>query len=146
MPGLEIKKITSPIPVRGVSNKIVQTDEYIIITIYIIGTISDVTRTAFLTMKVHLVNNLKVNILIGTDIMIPQGMIINLEERTCRFEKYQDLIVPIDVVTRTQPHSKRTIRATSFMTIAPDATTEVPVAYKGVISDDRDFLFEPDCS
>ena len=145
VPGLEIKKMTSSIPVRGVGNKIVQTDEYAMITIYVTGIISGVTRTASLTMEVHLVDDLKANILIGTDTMVPQGMIVDLEERTCKFGKCQGLIVPVDVVARTQPHSKRTIRATSSMTIAPGATTEVPVAYKGAIPEDRDFLFEPDC-
>ena len=55
------------------------------------------------------------------------------------------MIVSVDVVARTQPHFKRTIRAISFMIIALGAITEVPVAYKGVISEDRDFLFESDC-
>ena len=127
------------------SNKIVQTDEYIIITIYVIDIIFDVTRTASFIMKVHLVNNLKINIFIDTDTIISQEMIINLEERTCKFGKCQGLIVSVDVVTRTQPHFKRTIRAISFMIIASDATTKILIAYNEFISKDRDFLFESDC-
>lgn len=56
------------------------------------------------------------------------------------------MIVSVDVVARTQSHFKRTIRATSFVIVALGAITEVFVVYKGVISEDRDFLFEPDCS
>ena len=37
------------------------------------------------------------------------------------------------------------IRAISFMIIALDATTEVLVVYREVISKDRDFLFKSDC-
>ena len=77
---LEIKKITFFISIREVSNKIVQTNKYIIIIIYIIDTIFDVTRIASLIIKVHLVDNLKVNILINIDTIISQEIIVNLEE------------------------------------------------------------------
>ena len=55
---------------REVSNKIVQIDKYIIIIIYIIDTIFDITRIASLTIKVYLINNLKINIFIDINIII----------------------------------------------------------------------------
>ena len=67
---LKIKKITFFISIWEVSNKIIQTNKYIIIIIYIIDTIFDVTRIASLIIKVHLVDNLKVNILIDIDTII----------------------------------------------------------------------------
>ena len=70
---------------------------------------------------------------------------MNLKERTCKFEKCYDLIVSVDVVTRTQSHFKRTIRAISFIIIALNAITKILVIYKKVISKDRDFLFKSDC-
>ena len=144
MSGLKIKKITSFILIREVGNKIVQTNKYIIIIIYVIDIISEIIRTASLIMKIYLVNNLKINILIDTNIIISQEIIVNLKERNYKFGKYQGLIVPINVVTRTQPHFKRIIRVISFITIALDTTTKVFVVYKRVISKNRDFLFEPD--
>ena len=67
---LKIRKITFFISIREISNKIIQTNKYIIIIIYIIDTIFDVIRITSLIIKVHLVNNLKVNILIDIDIII----------------------------------------------------------------------------
>ena len=55
---------------RKVSNKIVQIDKYIIITIYIIDIIFDVTRITSLIIKVHLINNLKINIFIDINTII----------------------------------------------------------------------------
>ena len=69
VPGLEIKKIISSIPIRGVGNKIIYLDEYAIVTIYINSIINGILRTACLIMEVYIVDNLKANILIGTDIM-----------------------------------------------------------------------------
>ena len=48
-------------------------------------------------------------------------------------------------MTRTQPHFKRTIRAISFIIIALNATTKIPVVYKEVILKNKDFLFKSNC-
>ena len=71
IPRLEIKKIASSIPVRGVGNKIIYSNEYAIITIYVTGLVGGVTRTTYLTIEVYIVDNLKANILIGTNIITP---------------------------------------------------------------------------
>ena len=146
LPGLEIKKLASPIPVRGVGSKIVNSDEYAIVTIYVKGTIGGEAKTACLTMEVHIVDDLKANLLIGNDTMVPQGMCVDLDTRTCKFGKCQALETPIDVITKSRPNLRRTIRNKANVTIAPGATVAVPVAYNGEIPQDRDFLFEPECS
>lgn len=146
LPDLEIRKLLSPIPVRGVGNKIVQSDEYALVTIYVTGLLNGAARKASLTMEVHIVEDLKANMLIGTDTMTPQGMCVDLETKVCRFGKCQGLEVPVDVTTKSKPNSRRTIRNKAPVIIAPGATVEVPVAYKGNIPEDRDFLFEPDCA
>ena len=71
VPGLEIKKMASLIPIRGVGNKITYSDEYAIVTIYFNGLINSVIRTTYLTMEVHIVDDLKANILIGTNTIAP---------------------------------------------------------------------------
>ena len=70
MSKLKIKRITFSISIRKVSNKIIQTNKYIIIIIYIIDTIFDVMRITSLIIKVHLVDNLKINILIDIDTIV----------------------------------------------------------------------------
>ena len=67
VPGLEIKKMVSSIPIRGVGNKIIYLDEYVIVIIYINGIIDGIPKTAYLTMEVYIIDNLKANILIGID-------------------------------------------------------------------------------
>ena len=143
---LEIKKMTFFISIRDVNNKIVNTDEYAMITIYIKEIVNGIKRSACLTIKVHVINNLKTNILIETNIITPQEITMNLKTRTIKLERYQRLNTSIDVVARTQPHFKRIIRIKSSITIASGITTKVPVAYNNTISKNRDFLFEPDCA
>ena len=143
---LKIKKMTFFISIRDVNNKIVSIDKYAMITIYIKEIVDDMERSACLTMKIHVVNNLKTNILIETDIMTPQGMTMNLKTRTVKLERCQGLNISIDVVARTQPHSKRIIRIKSSIIITPNIITEVPIAYNDTISENKDFLFESDCA
>ena len=146
VPKLEIKKMTTSLPVRGVGNKIIRTNEYATVSIYVRGTLDGLARTACFTMEVHIVDDLKANILIGTDTMTPEGMLVDLNTKVLTLAKCQGLQAPLDVVARSNPHSKRTIRSKSATTIAPGTTVEVPVAYNGTIPVDRDFLFEPDCA
>ena len=145
VPGLEIKKMASPIPVRGVGNKIISTNEYAMVTVYVNGIMNDTARTACFTMEVHLVDDLKANILIGTDTMVPQGMLVDLDSRKVKLGKCQGMEVPIEVTAKPR-HATRTIRTKVSTVVAPGATVEVPVSYNGRIPEDRDFLFEPDCS
>ena len=70
---------------------------------------------------------------------------MNLDARVVKLKKYQSLKVLIDVITRTQLKSKRTIRTRSSIILVSSTTTEVSVIYKNIISEDRDFLFESDC-
>ena len=57
----------SSIPVRGVGNKIIYSDKYAIIIIYVISLVGGITRTTYLIIEVYIINNLKANILIRTN-------------------------------------------------------------------------------
>ena len=143
---LEIKKITFFISIRDVNNKIVSIDKYAMITIYIKEIVNDMKRSACLTIKVHVINNLKTNILIKTNIITSQEMTMNLKTRTIKLERCQGLNISIDVVARTQSHFKRIIYIKFSIIIVLSITTKVSIAYNNIISENRDFLFELDCA
>ena len=68
---VEIKKIVLSVLVRGLKNRIVITNKYMILTLYIDEILNEgVSKTACFTTEVHLINDLKVNILINNNIMI----------------------------------------------------------------------------
>ena len=67
---LEIKKLPTLISVREVSNKIISISEYVIVIIYIKSLIDRIPKMAYLIIEVHIVNNLKANILINTNTLI----------------------------------------------------------------------------
>ena len=146
VPDVEIRKMASPIRVKGLGNRMVTTTEYVVLTLYVdVRAQNGNLKTACLTTEVHLVEDLKANMLIGNDTMVPQGMVIDFHRKVLRFSHCQNLETSIDVIIRTDPNAKRTIKSKSAVTIPPRMTKEIPVVYNGSIPDDRDFLFEPDC-
>ena len=68
---LEIKKMATSLPVRGVGNTIIYTNKYALVTLYICDKLNGIQRIARLIMEVYIINNLKANILISTDTMTP---------------------------------------------------------------------------
>ena len=88
---LKIRKMTSFISIRDVKNKVVNTNKYIIIIVYINDVINDIIKTIYFTMKMHFINDLKINIFFETNIITSQKMIMNLKTRVIKFGKCQEL-------------------------------------------------------
>ena len=150
LPNVEIKKMSTPMPVRGVGNKIVRTDEYVQIEMFVPGSIGGKNGSkdnkdslGSFIMEAHIVDDLKANMLIGIDNLEPQGISIDFNSATAKIGACQNLTVPINIHARTQAHTKRTVKAKSAVTVPARSTIQVPVAYKATPSD-RDFLFEPE--
>ena len=146
LPKASISKMPISIPVRGIGNKILRTDEYTLIKMAINGLIDDKAAQAIITIEAHIVDDLKANALIGSDTLKPQGMCLDFEKETVTIGTCKGLTAPIDIHARQSPHAKRTIKSKSAIMVPPRTTIQVPVAYRGDIPGDRDFLFEPECS
>ena len=50
-------------------NKIVNTNEYVTIIIYVNNIINDIIKTIYFMMKIYFINDFKINILFETDII-----------------------------------------------------------------------------
>ena len=67
---VEVKKIALSILIRGLGNRIIIINKYVILIIYIKGEYDGELRTIYFTIEIYLVNNLKANILIRNDTLI----------------------------------------------------------------------------
>ena len=84
---LKIKKMIFFISIWDVRNKVVNTNKYNIMIVYINDVINNIIKIVYFTMKIHLINDLKVNILFETNIITFQEMTINLKTRIIKLEK-----------------------------------------------------------
>ena len=142
-----ILKQGSPVPVRGYGNKIVPAREYIVMDLYFPGTHgqSQEPVLAKVQMEVHLSDDLKANMLIGTDVLTPHGFRLDCASQKAIIGGCQG----VEIAARSTTSSdqvKRVIEAKSTLTLPPNSVMDVPVSYHGSLPEERDFLFEPELS
>lgn len=130
----------SSIPIRGVGNKLTTTSEFAIVKLHLNGLSNGQVATGELTVEVHLIDQLKAEMLVGTDVISPERIVMDLHRGQMVIGSCRDLVINIDSKARLHPNTRRTIRATKSTVLPPGRTTSVPVAFNGgVLPDDRDF-------
>ena len=82
--------------------------------------------------------------LINSDTLKFQRVIIDYDRETSIFGFCQNFIIFIKIRTRGFFISKRIIKIKSVTIILPSATIQIPVIYKNIIPKNRFYLFEPE--
>ena len=134
----------APVPVRGYGNKITNATEYINIDLYFPGTVDGTTCLAKVPIEVHLTDDLKANMLIGTDILTPHKFVLNCASQTATIGSCQQAQISARSVVKPHSQIKRKVKSKSAFTLPPNSVTNIPISYQGSLPDDRDFLFEPE--
>lgn len=135
-----IRKMATPITVRGIGTNKHSTVEYAIMDIYLKGIQDGKPAIAVLRREVHLVKDLKANFLIGNDILGPEKVSINLSKGEAHIGSC-DVTIALSIKGRATPIHKPIHLKKS--TIVP-AHTVIPVPIHHLsIPSDRDFMFEP---
>lgn len=109
------------------------------------GTLPDGTPAiAQISGEAHLVPNLKANLLIGTDILVPHGIDIMLSVPSLIFRSCESISVPAFVKPRDNQKVHRVVKSALEVMLKPHDTTVVPVLFANIPTN-RDFLLEPSC-
>ncbi|MCJ1286174.1 hypothetical protein MMC26_005519 [Xylographa opegraphella] len=88
-----------PVSVQGIGETFLSSNKYALFDLYIP---CNGGQTARLNSGARLVNNLPVPLLVGTDIIEPEGITINVAERLATIESCESLQVPLSVVESTE--------------------------------------------
>ena len=144
LPDVEIRKMASPITVRGLGSSRHQTDEYVILSIYLPGKTKDGQEVTAKTAprEIHLVDELKAKMLVGMDIMKPEGIDI-LSSRSVASISSCKVHVPIELKPKGRA-VRQPVHARQSVVVPPHTQMLIPVHFTGPLPDSRDFLFEPD--
>ncbi len=118
-PNKEIKKIELPINVRGIGLARYSIDEYTVLDIYILGEVSGRKVKAYIRREVYLIDNLKIKILIGIDIIAPKKISLDLGSEQLFVRSYRDFIAPIQVTTKDNINIRRIVRNKKRIIIPP---------------------------
>ena len=140
-PETPVSKIASPLRVRGVGASHHETSEFITQRIYppaIDGNGKSIL--ACLYRELHIVNNLRAKMLIGNDIIGPEGIVIDVANKQARIGSC-NATAKITPKPRGE-YVRRKILAENSALVPP--RTEMMLPTKAVnLPPDRDFIFEP---
>ena len=139
-PNLAIKRMASPITVRGLGSTMHETDEYVVTPLCFPG--KDATAITA-PREIHVVDNLKANILVGMDIMVPEQIDILASQAKASIGSC-GISVPIEMRTRAGRAVSHPVHAKKSLVVPPRSQVQVPVHHHHGSLPDRDFFFEPD--
>ncbi|MCJ1381510.1 hypothetical protein MMC17_004621 [Xylographa soralifera] len=88
-----------PIPVRCIGETFFSSNKFAIFDLYIP---CNGNKIAKMSRGARLVKNLPVQVLVGTDIIVPEGITINLSERLATIASCESLQVPLSITQSTQ--------------------------------------------
>ena len=139
-----IRTMASPITVRGIGTNKHLTDKYAIVPISLTGKDhKGHPAIARFRREVHLVEHLKANMLLGTDILGPEQITIDLGKKEAIIGSC-GVNVPIDIGSRNNtPAIVRAVHIRKTTQVPPHSALAVPIHHLD-IPKDRDYLFEPD--
>jgi len=74
-PNVEVRRMATPMTIRGIGEEKYKASEYIKVNLYLLG---GEGNSALISRELYLVDNLLVRALIGVDIIKPEGFTIDL--------------------------------------------------------------------
>ena len=88
--------MASLLKVRGVSSSTYKTSEYITYEIYLLGINKNSNQIlAYICRELHLIDNLRIKILIGNDILGPKNIAINIVKKIVTIRTYSNYTIKI---------------------------------------------------
>lgn len=136
-----IRTMATEITVRGIGSDKHRTKEYVISPIFFQGTNERGQQVkACFRREIHLVSDLKANVLIGTDILTPENFILDFKKGVAVIGSCS---VTIPITTRR--HSKpvdQVVCLKESVTIPAQSQVQVRIHHLN-LPEGRDFLFEP---
>ncbi len=105
-PTSEIKRMASPITVRGLGANTHESNEFAIVDLHLPGKNGRVT---VISREAHLVENLKARMLIGMDILAPEAISLNLSGRTAVIGSCDDIEIPLTITTSSPDQTNQLV-------------------------------------
>ena len=141
IPELKLKKMASPIFVKGIGSNRHVTDEFAVLMLHFPGKHAGVAATGIVKQEVHVVNGLKAKVLISTDILTPEGidtmpLLRKAVLGSCDNLELEMNVQPLGLRVKCVVHSKGSIM------IPANSQVAVPVHHT-TLPNNRDFIFEP---
>ncbi|CDM29722.1 hypothetical protein CBS147339_9622 [Penicillium roqueforti] len=128
----------SPIPISRIGSQHLS-DRYIVIQVYFLN--KDIA--AELRIEAHIVKDLCAQLLIGMDVLGPEGFILDFPRSQAIIKSCENLTFPIALCAKPHHMSKRPVYTSSKIEVPPRQAAQIPIIVKSILPKDRDFVFKP---
>ena len=118
-----IKKIPTLINVRGIGNKKYNASEYTQVQFFFYIA----KGVAIIEREVHIINDLVANVLIGIDIIMPEGIVLDFTQSIVIIGSCNSLTIPVSVISKGA-RTSRTVYSKSYVSIPPYTNVAVPIS------------------
>ena len=143
---MKIQQLAFPLSMKEVDGKLVKISDFVMIQLFITGTnVVGNSATTTVTVEIHLIDDLKANIFVDVDVLKSQKMILDFEYNTLAIDSCS-VTTTINLVSRDKSHTKRIIRSQKAFIVLSGELAKVSVTFHGDLSNDKNFLFEFQCS
>ena len=103
--------MTFSLLVKEINNKLIKISDFMLVQLFIIDVdVVDKFITTTIIVKIHLMNNLKVNMLINVNVLKSQKIILNFEHNIFIVNNCKITTI-INLINRNKSHVKRIIRS-----------------------------------
>ena len=143
---IKIQQLISLLSIREINNKLIKISDFVIIYLFVID-INDVDKiiTIVVFVKIHLINNLKINMFVDVNILKSQRIIVNFDYNILIIKNCEIKIV-IDSINRVKLYFKRIIRNQKIFTIFFNELIKILIIFYNNLSIDKNFFFKSQCS
>ena len=139
-PDIPTRRMASPISVRGLGTTNHNTNEYVLLRIYIPGLDG---RLALIERELHVVDDLRAKVLIGIDVLGPEGIILDMGRRIATIYSCDAIQAALTIIPRTNQRLRRAIISQQATVIPPRTIAKIPIRRPENLPQDRDLLFQP---
>ncbi|KAL8814451.1 MAG: hypothetical protein Q9191_008550, partial [Dirinaria sp. TL-2023a] len=140
-----IAKLTSSIKIRGVDNAVASSSKYVNLKISLPDKMSQDQHSAVAKIRrqMHIVDDLKANMLIDSDIMSLEDMEVNYPTSIMAIDSCNNIRVPMSVIAADKIH--RVVRALSTIVVSANSIMMIPTRLRGKsdLPSDRELMFTP---
>ena len=145
-----IKQLLLLLSIRDIDNTIHHISEYTVVSLYVDDYIVDqIDEKRFAIVKIqiefHIVDDLKINILIENDVFRAQRITLNLKKQTIILINCRNFIIFINVTTKKNVDQKRIVRIKIDFKISFDVIVKMFIVYHNSLSKNRNYFFESQC-
>ena len=143
-PEAQVKTMPQPVRVRGIGDAMLDSSEYVNLQLSMQGFLNGTPVQARFRGQYHVVDGLKANLLLGSDILGPQRMVVDYNKEMLVLGCCRGMTVPM-TVTPVKDKVKRVVRALGATVIPAHSSSLVPIRLRGTteLPAGRDFMFIP---